>query len=180
VLNLPGGQVRLGGSIDRVDQTGDGELVVIDYKTGKSKNYEAFPRDEDAAAGADLTERGKKLQLPLYALAARQGYGDDGTPVAAYYWFVDEGDARRGGLVGLPAVNRFHEVLGVLAEGIRDGAFPARPGAFDTYFRSFESCSWCRYDRVCSQARDDEWAQIRDDTRVGRYADLAEPAGGSG
>jgi ATP-dependent helicase/nuclease subunit B len=180
VLNLPGGQVRLGGSIDRVDQTGDGELVVIDYKTGKSKNYEAFPRDEDAAAGADLTERGKKLQLPLYALAARQGYGDDGTPVAAYYWFVDEGDARRGGPVGPPAVNRFHEVLGVLAEGIRDGAFPARPGAFDTYFRSFESCSWCRYDRVCSQARDDEWAQIRDDTRVGRYADLAEPAGGSG
>jgi ATP-dependent helicase/nuclease subunit B len=180
VLNLPGGQVRLGGSIDRVDETSDGELVVIDYKTGKSKNYEAFPRYDDAAAGADLTERGKKLQLPLYALAARQGYGDDATPVSAYYWFADEGDARRGGPVDLPAVNRFHEVLGVLAEGIRDGAFPARPGAFDTYFRSFESCSWCPYDRVCGKARDDEWAQLRGDTRVSRYADLAEPAGSSG
>jgi len=180
VLELPGGPVRLGGSIDRVDETSDGELVVIDYKTGKSKNYEAFPRDDDAAAGADLTDRGKKLQLPLYALAARQGYGDDATPVAAYYWFVDEEDARRGGPVGPPAVNRFHEVLGVLAEGIRDGAFPARPGAFDPFYRSFESCSWCRYDRVCSQARDDQWAQLRGDTRVSRYADLAEPAGSSG
>jgi len=180
VLKLPGGPVRLAGSIDRVDETSDGELVVIDYKTGKSKNYEAFPRDDDAAAGADLTDRGKKLQLPLYALAARQGYGDDATPVAAYYWFVDEEDARRGGPVGPPAVNRFHEVLGVLAEGIRDGAFPARPGAFDPFYRSFESCSWCRYDRVCSQARDDQWAQLRGDTRVSRYADLAEPAGSSG
>jgi hypothetical protein len=68
----------------------------------------------------------------------------------------------------------------VLAEGIRDGAFPARPGAFDPFYRSFESCSWCRYDRVCSQARDDQWAQLRGDTRVSRYADLAEPAGSSG
>ena len=152
VLDLPGGQVRLAGSIDRVDETGDGELVVIDYKTGKSGKYETFPRcdDDAAAAGADLTGRGKKLQLPLYALAARRVYGGDATPVSAYYWFVDEGDARRGGPVGLPAVHRFREVLGVLAEGIRDGAFPARPGAFDAFYRSFESCSWCPFDRVCS------------------------------
>ena len=182
VLDLPGGQVRLGGSIDRVDETSDGELVVIDYKTGKSKKYETFPRCDDAAAaaGTDLTERGRKLQLPLYALAARQVYGGDATPVSAYYWFVDEGDARRGGPVGQLAVNRFHEVLGVLAEGIRDGAFPARPGEFDAFYRSFESCSWCPFDRVCSKARDDEWAQIRGDTRVSRYAGLAEPTGSSG
>ena len=30
-VDLPGGQVKLAGSIDRVDETSDGELVVIDY-----------------------------------------------------------------------------------------------------------------------------------------------------
>jgi ATP-dependent helicase/nuclease subunit B len=180
VLDLPGGQVRLSGSIDRIDQTSDGELVVIDYKTGRSKNYEAFPRFGDAAdAAADLTERGKKLQLPLYALAARQDYGAGATPVSAYYWFVDEGEGRRGGPVGEPVVDRFHDVVDVLAEGIRDGAFPARPGAFGQFYRSFESCTWCQFDRVCSQTRDDVWERIRDDTRVSRYAGLAEPADGS-
>jgi len=180
-LDLPGGQVRLAGSIDRVDETSEGELVVIDYKTGKSAKYESFPRCDGAAdAGTDLTERGTKLQLPLYALAARQAYGGAATPVSAYYWFVDEKDTRLGGPVGQPAVTRFHEVLGVLTKGIGDGAFPARPGAFDPFYRSFESCSWCPFDRVCSNARDDEWAQIRNDTRVSRYAGLAEPAGSSG
>ena len=178
VLDLPGGQVRLAGSIDRVDETGDGELVVIDYKTGKSGKYETFPRSGDAAdAETDLTDRGKKLQLPLYALAARQDYGSGATPVSAYYWFVDEGEGRRGGPVGQLANGRFHDVVGVLADGIRDGAFPARPGAFDPFYRSFESCSWCQFDRVCSKTRDDVWERIRDDTRVSRYAGLAEPAG---
>ena len=180
-LDLPGGQIRLAGSIDRVDETSDGELVVIDYKTGKSAKYETFPRCDGAAdADTDLTERGTRLQLPLYALAVRQAYGGAATPVSAYYWFVDEKDTRLGGPVGQPAVNRFHEVLGVLTEGIGDGAFPARPGVFDAFYRSFESCSWCPFDRVCSNARDDEWAQIRSDTRVSRYAGLAEPAGSSG
>jgi hypothetical protein len=178
VLDLPGGQVRLTGSIDRVDQTSDGELVVIDYKTGKSEKYQTFPCSGDAAdATADLTERGKKLQLPLYALAARQDYGSGATAVSAYYWFVDEGEGRRGGRVGQPAVDRFRDVVGVLADGIRDGAFPARPGAFHAFYRSFENCSWCQFDRVCSKTRDDGWERIRDDARVSRYANLAEPAG---
>ena len=178
VLDLPGGQVRLTGSIDRVDQTSDGELVVIDYKTGKSEKYQTFPCSSDAPdATADLTERGKKLQLPLYALAARQDYGSGATAVSAYYWFVDEGEGRRGGRVGQPAVDRFRDVVGVLADGIRDGAFPARPGAFHAFYRSFENCSWCQFDRVCSKTRDDGWERIRDDGRVSRYANLAEPAG---
>ena len=155
--------------------------MVIDYKTGKSAKYETFPRCDGASdAGTDLTERGTKLQLPLYALAARQAYGGAATPVSAYYWFVDEKDARLGGSVGQPAVNRFHEVLGVLTEGIGDGAFPARPGHSTPSTDRSRAVPGARSTGFCSNARDDEWAQIRDDTRVSRYAGLAEPAGSSG
>ncbi len=176
VVDLPSGQVRLAGSIDRVDRTGDGSLVVLDYKTGKSEKYEAFPHEGAAAASADFTDAGKRLQLPLYALAAQRDYGDEATPVSAYYWFVDEGDARRGGPVDDAALSRFRDVLDTVAGGIRDGAFPARPGEFDNFFRSFENCAWCDFSRLCASTRDDLWAEVRTDHRVARYAELAEPS----
>ena len=176
VIDLPSGQVQLAGSIDRVDRTGDGELVVLDYKTGKSEKYEAFPAEGAAVPGADLTDGGKHLQLPLYALAARRDYGDETTPVSGYYWFVDEGDVRRGGRIDDDAVTRFREVLGTVVGGIRDGAFPARPGEFDTFYRSFKNCAWCDFTRLCATTRDDLWAEVRKDERVTGYADLAEHA----
>lgn len=178
VVELPSGEVRLAGSIDRVDRTGDGELVVLDYKTGKSEKYEAFPQYGADAATADLTDAGKRLQLPLYALAARRDYGDESTPVSAYYWFVDEGDIRRGGLIDDPALTRFRDVLDTLASSIRDGAFPARPGEFDTFYRSFKNCAWCDFSRLCGTTRDDLWDQVRADPRVARYRELAEPSEG--
>jgi PD-(D/E)XK nuclease superfamily len=97
-------------------------------------------------------------------------------PVSAYYWFLDEGGAQRGGRIGQSAADRLRDVLDVLAGGIRDGAFPARPGEFDPHYRSFDNCSWCQFDRVCSKTRDDLWERTRGDARVRRYADLAEPA----
>jgi len=66
----------LHGVIDRVDRAPDGRLRVIDYKSGG-------PYDFDDSAVVE----GKKLQLPLYALAARDalhlGEPDDG-----FYWHV--------------------------------------------------------------------------------------------
>lgn len=176
VVDLPGGPVRLAGSIDRVDKTGDGALVVLDYKTGRSKYYEVFPRYGEDASTADLTDAGKRLQLPLYALAAQRDYGDEATRVAAYYWFVDEGDVRRGGSIDDAASSRFREVLDTVAGGIRDGAFPARPGEFNSFYRTFDSCKYCDFSRLCGAARDDLWTQLRDDSRVDRYAEMAEPS----
>jgi ATP-dependent helicase/nuclease subunit B len=176
VVELPSGPVRLRGSIDRVDETGDGQLVVLDYKTGKSEKYEAFPKFGADASTADLTDAGKRLQLPLYALAAQRDYGDETTFVSAYYWFVDEGDVRRGGSIDEAALSRFRDVLDTVVGGIRDGAFPARPGEFNSFFRKFDNCKYCDFSRLCGTARDDLWAQLRDDPRVDRYAELAEPS----
>ena len=176
-LDLPGGQVELTGSIDRIDRTAVGGLIVFDYKTGASRSYLTFPpAGADADADTDFTERGRRLQLPLYAVAARRDLGDGLTPVSAYYWFIDQGGLRRGGLIDEAAEQRFHNVLDVIASGVRDGAFPARPGAFDPYFRSFANCRWCTFDRVCSQGRGELWQRARTHPRAGPYATLAEPA----
>lgn len=50
------GETKVRAKMDRLDQTGDGDVVVVDYKTGKPKTQE----DAD-----------KSLQLSIYALAAR-------------------------------------------------------------------------------------------------------------
>ncbi|UCC62583.1 MAG: PD-(D/E)XK nuclease family protein, partial [Anaerolineae bacterium] len=67
---------RLRGLIDRIDRASGGRLRVMDYKTGGPS---AFDRR--------AVVEGKKLQLPLYALAARDvlGLGD---PVEGFYWHV--------------------------------------------------------------------------------------------
>ncbi len=63
---LPDGTVlRLQGSVDRVDVDADGNLRVLDYKSGKADKYAKLSED-------DPTLRGKFLQLPLYALAAQR------------------------------------------------------------------------------------------------------------
>jgi ATP-dependent helicase/DNAse subunit B len=64
------------GFIDRVDRAPDGRVRVIDYKTGGP-----FPFTNRAIA------EGKKLQLPLYALAARDALGL-GEPAEGFYWHV--------------------------------------------------------------------------------------------
>jgi probable DNA repair protein len=52
------GGLRLNARLDRVDETGDGRRIIIDYKTGK------------ASAGDMLGARPEEPQLPLYLLTA--------------------------------------------------------------------------------------------------------------
>ena len=69
------------GLIDRVDLTPDGRVRIIDYKTGGSGAY-----THRAVA------EGKKLQLPLYALAARDALSL-GELADGFYWHIRQ--ARR-------------------------------------------------------------------------------------
>jgi len=73
VLDTPGGGIRLHGLIDRIDINPEGKLRVIDYKSGGSQ-----------LSPQDLIE-GRRLQLPIYALAASQALGL-GEPVEGFYW----------------------------------------------------------------------------------------------
>lgn len=173
------GEVSLAGYIDRVDRTDDGTLVVTDYKTGKGSGYDRIPQvGAKALEDSDLVDRGRKLQLVMYALAARERHGTPETPVESYYWFVEQGSLHRGATIGTDAEHRLLDVLDVTVNGIRSGVYPAHPGE-EGYF-GWESCGFCAYQRVCPAARGEQWERLRTDPAVEPYAELADPATSTG
>jgi ATP-dependent helicase/DNAse subunit B len=83
VLKGEGADLHVRGVIDRVDRDAQGKLRVIDYKAGSSH-----------LSKADLIE-GRRLQLPLYALAAEQAL-KLGETADGLYWAISR--AQPGGL----------------------------------------------------------------------------------
>ena len=77
VMSLADGRsLRFRGAADRVDVGDDGTVHVVDYKTGKAHDFRRLGPDNP-------DERGTKLQLPVYGVAARQFVGRPDAPVQA-------------------------------------------------------------------------------------------------
>jgi len=159
-VGVPDGrQVLFRGTIDRVDRMADGGLGVLDYKTGRR------PRPAvDPVAG------GTRLQLPVYALAARSRFEANG-PIEAHYWYVGDREAalghyRRDGFVLDEEVEaRFTSVVGSMVEGIEGGVFPGNPSG----------CQYCDYQWVCPADRARAWERKLGDPWVSGYRRLGEP-----
>jgi hypothetical protein len=177
VVDLPTqGRVPFAGYIDRVDATESGDLIVTDYKTGKDYGYDEIPKLGKVESQVDLIDRGRRLQLVLYALAARSVSDRPEAQVDAYFWFVEQGDLHRGGIVDDTQATRLRTVLDVVVGGIRDGINPANPGAEKPFPReTWEACFYCPYDRVCASSRLEQWRGMREDPAVRPYADIADP-----
>jgi hypothetical protein len=77
VLDL---EILLHGVVDRVDVNPQGLLRIIDYKAGSSH-----------LSPLDLVE-GRRLQLPIYAMAADQALRL-GIPIEGFYWTLFQGKA---------------------------------------------------------------------------------------
>jgi len=144
-----GRTVAFRGRADRVDVRPDGTRVVLDYKTGK-----AYTTPE---AGEDPLQAGARLQLPVYAAAARQLL--DAEHVEAAYWFVSAKGEFKLDPFRLDADTeaRFREVVGHIVDSIDEGWFPAVPGAPNTFFGSSDNCRYCDYDAVCPVDRDAQY-----------------------
>ena len=165
-----GEQVRFRGVIDRVDTSSDGRTaLVIDYKTGSPRPYSGLENDP--------TDRGRRLQLGVYALAAQGGLSNV-EDVSSAYWFV----TTRGGFSLAPKEpidgnsdevrGRLGEVVSGIVSGIRSGVFPANPGERNAYF-GFENCGFCEFDSLCPSRRDWVWERKRNNPMLSGYRDLA-------
>lgn len=137
-LNIDDRRLQIRGLIDRVDRDPAGRLRVIDYKTGGSH-----------LSARDL-ETGRRLQLPLYALAAEQALGL-GSAAEGFYWHLR--GTRPGGL----KLSRFKGALGegpegalatakshvaTIVEDVNEGLFPPIPpdGGCPSYCAA---AAWC-------------------------------------
>jgi ATP-dependent helicase/DNAse subunit B len=121
VVRGDGDELRVRGFIDRVDRDADGRLCIIDYKSGSTP-----------ISGRDLAE-GRRLQIALYALAARDALalGEIGD---GFYWHI--GSAKTS---SLKLKNFEGGVEGALrtaiayafehVNGVRAGRFPPSPPA---------------------------------------------------
>lgn len=135
-------ELRLSGRIDRLDR-GGGRARVVDYKNGKPEPYKEENRKGHVVAG------GERLQLPVYALAARHFWA---SRVASAYLFVryHEGEPKitetTFGEDGTEeAVCRLKEALVLMDESIRSGLYLPKT----TSFRSGNPCGFCDFAAVC-------------------------------
>ena len=163
-------QVKFRGKIDRVDADDSGKrTLVLDYKTGSDYSYRKLKDDP--------IDRGQRLQLAIYALAAKQALGDD-TSVSAAYWFV----TGKGNFALMPAqpvnigddgvLSRFDEGISTIVGGIRQGLFPANPGEPDR--GSFANCRFCDFKTLCPSRRDVQWRRKSQASALSEYVRLTD------
>lgn len=174
-LTLPDGfKVRFRGKIDRVDTDASGErALVLDYKTGNSDPYRGMKDDP--------IDRGKRLQLAVYSLAARQALGKS-VDVSAAYWFVTS--RAKFKLIPSPPVNidddevmeRFSNGISTIIGGIRNGLFPANPGSDDpnSSYNFDSNCRFCDFKTLCPSKRDVQWNLKKGTAALNDYLTLTE------
>jgi hypothetical protein len=146
-------------------RTGDGALWVLDYKTGRS-----WGLDPD-----DPTSGGARLQLPVYAHAARAAFDEPHAPVGAAYWFVStKGEFRWAELELTDAVEaRVDHVLRAIVDGIEHGVFPCRvdpPDGRPRRWRTYEDP-----DLRGTRDRYREWERKQSAPELAGYVALLDP-----
>jgi RecB family exonuclease len=137
-VSAPVGTIVAEGRVDRIDER-DGEVVIIDYKTGRS----ALTTDDARSSQA----------LALYVLAARRTLRRPCTRVELHHlptgtvaaWEHTEESLTRHRTRAEEAAEEFHLATDTLnAGGDPDVLFPAQVG---------RQCSWCDFRRSCQEGQ---------------------------
>jgi len=163
---IPGGRVLMRGSADRVDMGADGTVFVTDIKTGGRRRFEGITQDDPLVGGT-------KLQLPIYAYAARERFGGHATPVSAAYWFVRR-DRGRLIIELTPEVEqRYARTLSVIVRSIAAGLFP--PKAPDKPDFAWTQCEYCNPDGIGHADNRERWERKRHDPVMHELVMLVEP-----
>jgi RecB family exonuclease len=132
---------QLHGIVDRIDKNSQGQLRIIDYKTAGPYNY-----------SKKSLEKGEKLQLPLYALAARDAL-EMGDPIDGFYWHIRQAEPSPLTLASFGPEEAIQLAI--------DHAWQAVHGARQGYFRPVPpsgGCpSYCPAAGFCWQYRPARW-----------------------
>ncbi|GAA1643485.1 hypothetical protein GCM10009744_37220 [Kribbella alba] len=164
-IPVPSGRVLLRGSADKVDLGKDGTIYVTDVKTGGFSRYEAIESDPVAA--------GTKLQLPVYAYAARARLGEQSTPVEASYWFVRKGGRRIPVPLTAEVADRYVDTLDVIVSSIAAGYFPAKAPEVPDFL--WVQCPYCNPDGIGHSEVRSRWERKRNDPTLERLVRLIDP-----
>ncbi|MBU1045890.1 UvrD-helicase domain-containing protein [Patescibacteria group bacterium] len=121
-FSLKIGDNTIKGKIDRVDELPDGQLEIIDYKTGKGKGKLA--KDE-------------KEQLLIYQLAGEQIFGK--TPECLSYYYLEIG-GKTSFQSSEPEREKFKQEVLNKIEKIKNSDFRATPGW---------QCQSCDFKNIC-------------------------------
>ncbi|GAB2647688.1 PD-(D/E)XK nuclease family protein [Kribbella swartbergensis] len=164
-IPVPSGRVLLRGSADKVDLARDGTIYVTDVKTGGFSRYEAI--ESDPVAG------GTKLQLPVYAYAARARLGEPSTPVEASYWFVRKGGKRIPVPLTPEVEARYVETLDIIVSSIAAGYFPPKAPEVPDFL--WVQCPYCNPDGIGHSEVRARWDKKRLDPTLERLVRLIDP-----
>jgi RecB family exonuclease len=165
-IRVDGGVVRFRGSADKVDQRRDGTLLVTDLKTGSIRTFKDLSEINPVA-------HGEKLQLPVYALAARARFGDADTPVEAMYWFVRKDRGRVQVPLTQEVERTYAETVGLIARSVANRVFPARAPAEPDFRRV--KCPYCNPDGLGHADLRRRWETKRLAPELVDYTRLVEP-----
>jgi hypothetical protein len=160
LVPLLGGRVKLQGRVDRVDETENGELLIIDYKTGSAGNYRGGPFDG-----------GRRLQHYLYAIAVAELL--HGNVTRMEYRFPT---ARAAGDAVVPfnvrELSAGRELVSALLDNVAAGRF--LPTADD------RDCSFCDFRTCCRAAQEKNGAPsplVKWASNLGSLSDEYRPIG---
>jgi RecB family exonuclease len=166
-LDLGDGRtLSLRGTADRLDRGADGTLVVVDYKTGSAKPFDGISQD-------DPIEHGHKLQLPVYALAARAELGEPDSDVWSEYWFTSRKGKfdRVGYQVNEQVLAVTRAALRIAASGIGGGLFPQRPVSDSGSY----GCDYCTPDGRAETDIERTWSAKAGAAELAGYLNLIHP-----
>jgi len=144
-IDAHGIAVRVEGTIDRID-AGATRYRIVDYKSGKALRH----KDLDAKI-----DRGVRLQLALYAMAAAERFAADPERVSGTIKPIVPGGAKPEKYAFELAAKapRLRETLDLFVAAIAAGAFPAFPNDNDD---QFNSCKYCPVTLSCRTKHDAE------------------------
>jgi hypothetical protein len=163
-----GRHIRFRGKADRIDVGDDRTIHIVDYKTGKHEYYVGLSEENP-------DDRGRRLQLAVYGVAARQHSGTPDADVRAEYWFVStRGRFKR---IGYPVTDevlaRVCTTLDTIVTGIEAGVFASHPTEVSSSPRV--ECAACDPDGLGTTELRRAWERKRSSPALAPYANLAEP-----